>query len=110
MADAVDGQERLRRSFAAEVAHELRTLLTILRSQAEGLRVEVLQPTDQALGSLDEEARRTARLVADLQVLSGADAAGFSLDRATTDLRGLVGQSVEEFAPWRPPRRWPCRA
>jgi signal transduction histidine kinase len=98
MADAVDGQERLRRSFAAEVAHELRTPLTILRSQVEGLRVGVLQPTDQALGSLNEEVRRMARLVADLQVLSAADAAGFSLDRATTDLRALVEQAVEEFA------------
>jgi two-component system sensor histidine kinase BaeS len=98
MADAVDGQERLRRSFAAEVAHELRTPLTILRSQVEGLRVGVLQPTDQALGSLEEEVRRMARLVADLQVLSAADAAGFSLDRAPTDLRALVEQAVGEFA------------
>jgi two-component system, OmpR family, sensor histidine kinase BaeS len=97
MADAVDGQERLRRSFAAEVAHELRTPLTILRSQVEGLRVGVLAPTDQALGSLDEEVGRMARLVADLQVLSAADAAGFSLDRAPTDLRALVEQTVEEF-------------
>lgn len=81
MADAVDAQERLRQGFAAEGAHELRTPLTILRSQVESLRVGVLEPTDQALGSLDEEVRRMARLVADLQVLSAADAAGFSLER-----------------------------
>jgi signal transduction histidine kinase len=98
MANAVDAQERLRRGFAAEVAHELRTPLTILRSQVEGLRVGVLEPTDQALGSLDEEVGRMTRLVADLQVLSAADAAGFSLDRTTTELDGLVNEVAGEFA------------
>jgi signal transduction histidine kinase len=98
MADTVQAQEQLRRRFAAEVAHELRTPLTILRSQVEGLRVGVLQPTGQALDSLDEEVRRMTRLVADLQILSAADAAGFSLDPTTTDLRGLVEQTVSEFA------------
>ncbi len=98
MADAVAAQEQLRRGFAAEVAHELRTPLTILRSQVEGLRVGVLEPTGQALGSLDEEVGRMTRLVSDLQVLSAADAAGFSLDRATTELDGLVKQVAGEFA------------
>jgi signal transduction histidine kinase len=98
MADAVQAQEQLRQSFAAEVAHELRTPLTVLRSQVEGLRVGVLQPTGPALGSLEEEVGRMTRLVADLQVLSAADAAGFSLDRAPTQLDGLVKQVAGEFA------------
>ena len=98
MADAVDGEEQLRQSFAAEVAHELRTPLTILRSQVEGLRVGVIQPTPEALTSLDEEVRRMTRLVADLQILSSADAAGFSLQRTPTDLRELVEEATREFA------------
>ena len=71
--------------------------MTILHSQVEGLRVGVLEPTDEALGSLDEEMRRMTRLVADLQVLSAADAAGL-LERAATDLRGLIDEVVDEFA------------
>ena len=98
LADAAEDQEKLRQGFAAEVAHELRTPLTILRSQVEGLQVGVLDPTPQALTSLDEEVRRMSRLVADLQILGSADAAGFSLERAPVDLAELAGETAREFA------------
>jgi signal transduction histidine kinase len=63
------------------IDHELRTLLTILRSQVEGLRVGMLAPGPEPLGSLEEEVGRMTRLVADLQVLSAADALGFPRPR-----------------------------
>jgi signal transduction histidine kinase len=98
MADSVDQEERLRQGFAAQVAHELRTPLTILRSQVQGLRVGVLEPTPEMIVSLDEEVVRISRLVADLQILGSADAAGFSLERATLDLHELIDETVREFA------------
>lgn len=98
MADSVDQEERLRQGFAAQVAHELRTPLTILRSQVQGLRVGVLEPTPETIVSLEEEVVRISRLVADLQILGSADAAGFSLERATIDLHELVEEAVREFA------------
>ncbi len=98
LADAAQQQEKLRQGFAAEVAHELRTPLTILRSQVEGLRVGVLEPSAGALASLDEEVQRITRLVADLQILGSADAAGFSLERAHTDLAKLADETAREFA------------
>ena len=98
LADAAEDEEKLRQGFAAEVAHELRTPLTILRSQVEGLRAGVLNPTPDALASLDEEVRRMSRLVADLQVLGSADAAGFSLQRTSTDLGQLADETAREFA------------
>ena len=98
LADAAEDQEQLRQGFAAEVAHELRTPLTILRSQVEGLQVGVLDPTPAALTSLDEEVRRMSRLVADLQILGSADAAGFSLERAPVDLAELAEETAREFA------------
>jgi signal transduction histidine kinase len=98
MADSVEEQEQLRQSFAAGVAHELRTPLTILRSQVQGLRVGVLKPTPETIVSLEEEVIRISRLVADLQILGSADAAGFTLERISTDLRELVDETVREFA------------
>jgi two-component system sensor histidine kinase BaeS len=86
------------RGFAAEVAHELRTPLTILRSQVEGLRVGVLGPDTAVLDSVDEEVARMTRLVADLQVLGSAEAAGFSLERAHTDLGKIADETAREFA------------
>lgn len=98
MADSVEEEERLRQSFAAQVVHELRTPLTILRSQVQGLRVGVLEPNPETIVSLEEEVIRISRLVADLQILGSADAAGFSLERASTDVRELVDETVREFA------------
>jgi len=98
LADAAEGEEKLRQGFAAEVAHELRTPLTILRSQVEGLRVGVLEPDTAALTSLEEEVQRMTRLVADLQVLGSADAAGFTLERTYTDLGKLADETAREFA------------
>lgn len=98
MADVIEAEDRLRRDFAASVVHELRTPLTILRSQVEALQDHVVRPGPRSLASLREEVMRLGRLVADLESLAVADAAGFSLKPAPTDLRPLVEEVVREFA------------
>ncbi len=97
MAEAIDAEDRLRRGFAADVAHELRTPLAILRSQVEALQDGVAAATPESLASLHEETLRIARLVADLEALASADAAEFSLDRRPTSLASLVEGAVREF-------------
>lgn len=98
MADALDEEDRLRKSFAADVAHELRTPLAILRSQVEGMQDGVVESNGQALASLHEEVLRLSRSVADLEALASADAAGFSLAPREVRLDELVEASTEEFA------------
>lgn len=97
MADALDEEDRLRRSFAADVAHELRTPLAILRSQIEGIQDGVIESDGSALASLHEEVLRLARSVADLETLASADAAGFSLSPREVHLDELVEDVVREF-------------
>lgn len=97
MADTIEHEDRLRRDFASEVAHELRTPLTILRTQLEGLQDGVIEPSSQALASLHEETLRLTRLVADLETLASADAAGFSLEQRVIALRPLLDEVALEF-------------
>jgi signal transduction histidine kinase len=99
MAGAVEEEDRLRRGFAADVAHELRTPLMILRGEIEALEDGIVEPTPEALGSLREEALRLGRLVDDLETLARADAAGFSLDRRATDLAQVVAEAVDDLTP-----------
>jgi two-component system, OmpR family, sensor histidine kinase BaeS len=99
MAAAVEEEDRLRRGFAADVAHELRTPLMILRGEIEALEDGITAATPEALASLREETLRLARLVDDLETLARADAAGFSLDRRPTDLAALVSEAAGELAP-----------
>jgi len=90
MADQVEREDELRRMFTADVAHELRTPLAILRSQLEAVQDGVSQPTPQVIASLHDETVRLSRLVADLETLASADAATFTLDRRPTSLNALI--------------------
>jgi two-component system, OmpR family, sensor histidine kinase BaeS len=98
MADTIEEEDRLRRMFAADVAHELRTPLTILRTQVEGLQDGVVEPSSKELASLHDETLRLTRLVADLETLASADAAGFSQERQPIDLRPVLERAAREFA------------
>ena len=98
MADTIEAEDELRRMFAADVAHELRTPLTILRTQVEGLQDGVVEPGSKELASLHDETLRLTRLVADLETLASADAAGFSQERKPIDLRPVLERAADEFA------------
>lgn len=98
MAASVDREERLRRQLVADVAHEVRTPLTILRATTEGL-VEGVLPADQTtLESLHEEVLRLTQLVADLETLAAVDAAGLHLDRTPIDLADAASAAVDAMA------------
>lgn len=98
MAAAVDREDQLRRQLVADVAHEVRTPLTILRATTEGL-VEGVLPAERAtLESLHEEVLRLAQLVTDLQALAAADAAELQLHRTPVDLATVAADVANAMA------------
>jgi signal transduction histidine kinase len=98
MAAELERQQQLRRQLVADIAHELRTPLSVLRLQLEGLEDGVEQPTPATLRSLSEEVGLLARLVDDLRLLSLADAGQISLAiddlDATTAIQRAVAASM----------------
>jgi signal transduction histidine kinase len=98
MGDAVEQEDRLRRDFAAEVAHEVRTPLAILRSQVEAIQDGVIEPDPSTVASLHEETLRLTRLMGDLETLASADAATFSLSPRPVALRALLEECARGFA------------
>jgi two-component system, OmpR family, sensor histidine kinase BaeS len=99
MAETVEEEDRLRRTFAADVAHELRTPLMILRGEIEALEDGIVAASPQALASLREETIRLGRLVDDLETLARADAAGFTLEHRPVVLADVVAEAVAGYAP-----------
>jgi len=97
MADTVDEEDRIRRTFASDVAHELRTPLAILRTSVESIQDGVLTPDAASLASLHEEVLRMSRLVEDLETIAQADAARFSLRREPVALGTEVRKVMEGF-------------
>lgn len=98
MADTVEEEDRLRRTFAGDVAHEIRTPLAILQSQIEALQDGVTEVSPTELESLHEETLRLRRLVGDLETLASADAAGFALAMEPVELEAVAREVTREFA------------
>ncbi len=99
MADNLDREDQLRRNLLADVAHELRTPLSILQGNTEALLDGIDQPTPAAIGSLHDEVVRLGRLVADLETLAAAEAAGLRLNTVPVDLADIVRTTVDLLGP-----------
>ncbi|MGI8528719.1 MAG: sensor histidine kinase, partial [Geodermatophilaceae bacterium] len=90
LVESVEREDVIRRSFAADVAHELRTPLAILRSHLEAVRDGVTKPTPTVVSSLHDETLRLGRLVADLETMTSADGVAFTLRPQMLDLSEVV--------------------
>jgi signal transduction histidine kinase len=90
MADRLAKQERSRRELMADVAHELRTPLSVIQGRLEGL-VDGVYPADaEHLEPLLEQTRMLGRLVDDLRTLANAESGVLTLEREPTDIGMLM--------------------
>jgi signal transduction histidine kinase len=86
-----------RRSFLADVAHELRTPLSVIRGQAEGL-ADGVYPADAAhIEPILDATRGLEVLVEDLRTLVLTDAGSLVLNREPVDPTVLVHDVLASF-------------
>jgi two-component system sensor histidine kinase BaeS len=83
-------QDRLRRQLMADVAHELRTPLSILQGRIEGLLDGVYPRDDVRIGELLAETQHLARLVDDVRTLANAEAGALDLRKELVDVAELI--------------------
>jgi signal transduction histidine kinase len=72
-----------RKQMTADIAHELRTPLSLILGHAEAVHDGVLQPTPENFEIVREEATRLEHLVEDLRILSLADAGELTIQPQT---------------------------
>lgn len=99
MAAQLEREDELRKALTADVAHELRTPVSILRAHCEAIVDGVEEPTPELMSSLYEEVIRLGDLIEDVQTLSAAEAAGLRLARGPVDVADVVRSSVALLAP-----------
>jgi signal transduction histidine kinase len=99
MTERLQNADRLRRNVMADVAHELRTPLSVLQGRLEGLIDGVYPRDDRQLGELLDETRVLARLIEDLRTLALSDAGALTLQKEPTDLIDLVNDVVRSMQP-----------
>jgi signal transduction histidine kinase len=94
MTGRLQDADRLRRDLMADVAHELRTPLSILQGRLEGLIDGVYPPDETHLWQLLEETHVLSRLVEDLRTLALSEAGALQLQKESTDIVELVRDTV----------------
>lgn len=76
--------------WLADIAHELRTPLAVLRGELEALQDGIRQNTPAAMTSLQDEVTHLSRLIDDLHLLSSSESGQLALQCAPTDLNVLI--------------------
>jgi signal transduction histidine kinase len=79
-----------RRQMTADVAHELRTPLSVLLGYSEALQDGKLEGDAQTYSAMYDTARQLQRLVDDLRTLALADAGELMLNRRPVEPRALL--------------------
>ncbi len=98
MAEQLSRNEEVRRNMVADIAHELRTPLSVILGKLESIQEGILPQSPETLLPIQDETIRLIRLVRDLQQLSLAEAGKLPLRFQTVDLRLLVTKIFEQFA------------
>lgn len=97
MSARLEATEARRRSFLADVTHELRTPLSVIRGQAEGI-ADGLYPGDAVhVAPILDAARNLEVLVEDLRTLALTESGSLVLAREPVDLALLVNETLESF-------------
>ncbi len=97
MAGALERSDRERRNLLADVAHELRTPLSIMRGRLEGIVDGVYPMAEAQIAPVLESTYLLERLVDDLRLLTLAESRQLHFDRRPTDLGELARQAAAVF-------------
>lgn len=102
LAMTLERNEQARRQWVADISHELRTPVAILRGEIEALVDGIRQPDPPSLASLHSEVLRLARLVDDLYQLAMSDLGALTYRKEYLDpvrlLKEMVTTRRAEFA------------
>ncbi len=97
MSARLKAMDEQRRSFLADVTHELRTPLSVIRGQAEAIN-DGLYPADSThLAPILDATATLDRLVEDLRTLVLTDAGSLVLHKEPTEVGALVHDTVDSF-------------
>ncbi|MEF2279608.1 HAMP domain-containing sensor histidine kinase [Deinococcus sp. YIM 134068] len=86
------------RRLTADIAHDLNTPLTVMRSTLEGLLDGTFPTTPERLARLHTQTLHLGRLVGDLRLLALAETGDLHLRREGLEAGALVGDVVAGFA------------
>jgi two-component system sensor histidine kinase BaeS len=98
LAERLQQTESCRKQWIADIAHELRTPLAILRGEIEALQDGINQPNTSTFASLHQEVSNLQRLVSDLYDLSMSDSGALSYRKEPCDVIALLRETLDLYS------------
>ena len=89
--------EETRRERVADIAHELRTPLCVLRAEIEAIQDGIRQPDTKSLSSLHANVLHLNRLIGDLHGVVRVDQAERELETEDLDIARLLRDVLDDF-------------
>lgn len=95
MAASLESSEQVKKQLIADISHELRTPISVVRTTLEGLRDGLIEPTQETLTALHDKILLTTRLIGDLHQLALADAGRLSMHPGACSIERILGTILE---------------
>ncbi|HUX12422.1 MAG TPA: HAMP domain-containing sensor histidine kinase [Spirochaetia bacterium] len=94
---AIHREEESRKRLFRDVAHDLRTPVTLLQGEIEAMLDGIYETNPENIRSLLRETEIISRLIQDIQTLAALDAQELNLDRETVNPVEIVMDTVRAF-------------
>ena len=97
MTEKLDSLLKARKQMTADIAHELRTPISVILGHAEGIHDGVIPASTETLEIIREESIRLEHLVNDLRMLALSDAGELELKPGSRAPAELIDRTFEHF-------------
>lgn len=97
MSRQLENAIQARRQMTADIAHDLRSPLTVMQGYTEALSDGKLEGSEEVYQILHQETQQLSRLIDDLRLLSLADAGELPLTFQAVDARALLERAQARF-------------
>ena len=99
MAGDLQQAEMLRQNLLADVAHELRTPITVVQGNLQAILDDVYELDKAEIAHLYDQTRQLTHLVDDLRELAQAEARQLPMDMIPVEFGALVAEVVASYEP-----------
>ena len=99
LAETLSNQEDIRKRYASDISHELRTPITTLKSHLEGILDGVWDNNEEHLNILLMEVHRLAGLVDDLKTSFSSEEYKLNLNKSKFNMSKEVHNIIDTFKP-----------
>ncbi len=90
LAHVLNSNEQTRKHWLADISHELRTPVAIMRGEIEALQDGVRPLTQEAIASLRSDAMHLQKLIEDLYQLSETELGGMRYQKASINMKDVL--------------------